>query len=165
MTLQARVAGTARMLALVVLGRSALLGLAVTFATAAVLSPFIDIGTALALAAIAGTALAAVVYRRLRGPGFTIPAVSLWIEEHVPALDYGLVTAIEGKAPTSLERSVATMDWTGATRDAARKALGMPLAIAAGAAVLLVASISFAPAVSRVADRIGSVARGGAEAI
>jgi hypothetical protein len=165
MTLEARVAGTARTLALVVLGRSALLGMALTWASAALLSPFTGIRTAVVLAATVGVALAAILYRRLRGPGFTIPAVSLWIEEHVPALDYGLVTAIEGKAPTSLERSVATVDWSGATRDAARKALGVPLAVAVGAALLFAASISFAPVVSRVAHRIGPAARGGAGAI
>ena len=165
MTLQDRIAGTARTLALVGLARSALLGMALAFVAAAMLSPFSGVRTALVLATIAGVALAAVLYRRLRGPGFTIPAVSLWIEEHVPALEYGLVTAIEGNAPPGLDRSVATVDWSGATRDATRKALGMPAAVAAGAAVLLVASISFAPAVSRMANRIGSVARGGAGAI
>ena len=165
MTLQDRVAGTARTLALVVLGRSALLGIALAFATAALLSPFTGLRAALVVAAIAGVGLTAFVYRLLRGPGFTIPVVSLWIEEHVPALEYGLVTAIEGKAPASLERSVETVDWSGATRDAARKALGMPLAFAVAAVLLLVASISFAPAVSRMADRIGSTTRGGSGAM
>ena len=161
MTLRARVAGTARTLALVVLGRSLLIGAALAFAVAALLLPFAGARTASIVGMFAGGLFASLVYRRLRGPGFTIPAVSLWIEEHVPALGYGLVTAMEHGAPASLERSVSSVDWSGATRDAARKALGIPLALAAGALALLVASFVFAPTVSRVANRIGSVARSG----
>ena len=165
MTLKARVAGTARTLALVVLGRSVLLGAALAFAASALLLPFAGANTASIVGALLGVALAYTLYRRLRGPGFSIPAVSLWIEEHVPALGYGLVTAIENGAPATLERTVGSVDWSGATRDAARKALGLPLAVAAGSLALLVASIAFAPTMSRVANRIGSVARSGSGAM
>lgn len=161
MTVEARVASTAHTLALLVLGRSVLSGMALAFSTSALLLPFFGVRTSLIVGAVAGAALASVLYRRLRGPGFTLAAVSLWIEEHVPSLGYGLVTVIEGGAPAGLEQSVATADWSGATRDAARKALGVPLAVAGGAAVLLVASIAFAPTLSRAASRIGSLAPDG----
>ena len=161
MTLQARVAGTARTLALVALGRSALSGMALGLSASALLLPFFGAVTSLSVGTIVGAALASFLYRRLRGPGFTLSAVSLWIEEHVPSLGYGLVTAIEGGAPPSLEKSVDAVDWSDATRDAARTALGVPLAAATGAAMLLLASIAFAPTVARVADRIGSAGRDG----
>ena len=162
MTLQTRVAETARTLALVVLGRSLLLGAALAFGGSALLLPFVGVKTASTAGAFLGGVVASLLYRRLRGPGFTLPAVSLWIEEHVPALGYGLVTAIETGAPATLERSAGAVDWSGATRDAARKALGIPLAVTAASLALLIASIAFAPTVSRVASRIGSVARSGA---
>ena len=165
MTLQSRVAGTARTLALIVLGRSLLLGAAMAFGISALLLPFVGGRTASIIGGLLGVAVASFLYRSLRGPGFTIPAVSLWIEEHVPVLGYGLVTAIENGAPATLERSISDVDWSDATRDAARKALGIPLVVAAGSLVLLVASIAFAPSVSRVAHRIGADARDGSGAM
>ena len=165
MTLQSRVAGTARTLALVVFGRSALSGAALGLAIAALLWPFVGSVAVAAISVGAGLGFAAVVYRRLRGPGFSISTVSLWIEEHVPALEYRLVTAVEGGAHPDLERSLVDVDWSGTTRDATRKALGIPLVATLVALLLLVASISLAPAVSRLANRIGSTTRVGAGAI
>jgi hypothetical protein len=165
MTLQSRVSGTARTLALVVFGRSALSGAALGFAMAALLWPFVGHVAAAAISVVAGVGFATVMYRRLRGPGFSIGIVSLWIEEHVPALEYRLVTAVEGGAHPDLERSLADVDWSGTTRDATRKALGVPLVMALVALVVLVGSISLAPAVSRLANRIGSTTRVGAGAI
>jgi hypothetical protein len=165
MTLHSRVAATARTLALVVLARSVLSGAALGLATMALLWPFFGRVAATTIGGTASLVLATTLYRRLRGPGFTVPTVSLWIEEHVPGLQYGLVTAIEGSAPPELERSLATVDWSGATRDATRKALGVPLGASIAAAFLLVASVSLAPAVSRLASRIGSTTRGVAGAI
>jgi hypothetical protein len=165
MTLHSRVAGTARTLTLVVLARSALSGAALGLATTAVLWPFLGRVAAVAIGGLAGVVLATALYRRLRGSGFTVSTVSLWIEEHLPGLQYGLVTAIEGGAPPELERSLATVDWSSATRDATRKALGVPLGASIASALLLVASISLAPAVSRLANRIGSTTRGVAGAI
>ena len=165
MTLHSRVVGTARTLAFVVIARSVLSGAALGLATTALLWPFLGRVTAVTIGGIAGLVLATALYRRLRGPGFTVPAVSLWIEEHVPGLQYGLVTAMEGGAPPELERSLATVDWSSATRDATRKALVVPLGASIAAAFLFVVSLSLAPAVSRLAYRIGSTTRGAAGAI
>ena len=104
MTLHSRVAATARTLALVVLARSVLSGAALGFATAALLWLFLGRVAAVTIGGIAALVLATALYRRLRGPGFSIPAVSLWIEEHVPELGYGLVTAVEGSAPSESVR-------------------------------------------------------------
>ncbi len=161
MTLQERVAGTARTLSMVVFARSALLGASLALAAAALLVPFAGARIAVALGVAAGIVAAAIVYRRLRGPGFSLPVVSLWIEEHVPSLGYGLVTAIEEDAPPGLERSVDSVDWSGALRDASRKAVGLPLAVAVAAALLLTASVSFAPTIARLASRVRTPALGG----
>ena len=163
MTLHERVAGTGRTLALIALSKSVLLGTAIAFSAFALLWPFTSATRGpvivLVVGASLGLATAWWIYRRLRGPGFSVPAVSLWIEERLPSLGYGLVTAVEDRAPTSLERSLAAVDWSSTTRTAARQALVVPSIVALVAAGLLVVSISFAPAVSRLASRVTSGSR------
>jgi hypothetical protein len=121
-----------------------------------VLWPFSGTLAAATIAALVGTGVALILYRRLRGPGFSLPAVSLWIEEHVPSLGYGLVTATEEGAPPDLERQVATVDWSAATRDAVRKAIVRPALLAVAAAGLLALSMSMAPTMTRLAERATS---------
>jgi hypothetical protein len=151
------VQATGRFLAAVASGRSVLLGVAVALTLLAATSPW---STELALAGRVGMALLAGVavawwsYRKARGPGFDLGAVSLWIEERVPALRYALVTAIEPGAPAVLEQSVATVDWNAATREAARKSLRWPLAAVLAAALLFAGSTAFAPTVTRLVERV-----------
>ncbi len=158
MTIRQRVADTGRTLTLIALGRSILSGAAAGLAFAAVAWP---IASALAFSHLVAPAVAAVAagvvtlwfYRRVRGPGFTIPAVSLWLEERIPSLKYALVTAVEPGAPPSLEKSLAGVDWSPATRDAAKNALAGPSLAALTSAAFLALSIGFAPAVVRLAER------------
>jgi len=164
MTLRQRVADTGRTLALLALSRSLLLGVATGFVAVALALPVTSAFSMGGLIAVLpGIALAGLVawrlHRRLRGPGFNVPTVALWIEERVPSLGYGLVTVVEDGAPHALERSLAQVDWTPATREAARKALVVPAIGAAAAGGLLALSLTFAPAVSRLADRVTSRAR------
>lgn len=154
MTLRQRVANTGRTLALIAVARSVLSGAATGFAVTALAWPFASRPAALALGILSAAGVSWWLYIRTRGPGFTVPAVSLWIEERLPTLGYGLVTAVEAGAPAPLERSLASVDWSGATRLAARKALVAPALLAVAAGALLAASIALAPAVSRIADRV-----------
>jgi hypothetical protein len=161
MTARERVADTGRILARVALGRSLLLGAATGFVVAALAWPvFGTLATGpvitLVIAVLAAVLVSWWCYRRLRGPGFTVPAVSLWIEERIPSLGYGLVTAVEPGAPPALERSVAGVDWTTATREATRKALVAPGISVVAAVALFAASMALAPAVSRLAGRVTS---------
>ncbi|HEY5546673.1 MAG TPA: hypothetical protein VIK50_11525 [Gemmatimonadaceae bacterium] len=170
MSVRERVAETGRTLARVALGRSLLLGTAAGLAVAAVAWPiartfaFSPVGT-FVLGLVAVASVSWWCYRRLRGPGFTVPAVSLWIEEHLPSLGYALVTGVEDGSPASLERSIAGVDWSPAARAATRKALVGPGIAAVAAAALFAVSIAFAPAVSRLADRVTSGARASAGAL
>ena len=170
MTIRQRVADTGRTLFIVALSRSVLSGAAAGFAFAAVAWPIasafaISPLVALAVAALAAGAVSLWFYRRIRGPGFTIPAVSLWLEERTPSLKYGLVTAIEPGAPSSLEKSLAGVDWSPATREAARKALGRPSLAVLTSVAILVLSIAFAPAMVRLADRVTSERRSPTETL
>src|SRR3970282_2567874 len=117
MSVRERVAEAGRTLARVALGRSLLLGTDACLAVAAgawpiartfALSP---VGT-FVLGLVAVASVSWWCYRRLRGPGFTVPAVSLWIEEHLPSLGYPLVTGRHDGSPASLERSIAGVDWS-----------------------------------------------------
>ena len=74
--------------------------------------------------------------------------VALWIEERTPALRYALVTALElprgGVATERIEARVAATEWQPAIRTATARAIGIPLAAALVAIVLLVALRHFA---------------------
>jgi hypothetical protein len=59
----------------------------------------------------------------------------------------------------SLERTLARAEWSAAVREAARRALALPLLGVLAAATLLAASLAYAPAVSRLAGRVTSSAR------
>ena len=159
MNLRERVAGTGRALALIALGRSALSGIATGLAVIALVWPLTSASNggvvALSLGTIMGVATGWWTYRHVRGPGFSVPVVSLWIEEHQPSLRYGLVTAVEGKVP-SLEQGLAGIDWSPAVRGASRQALVGPGIAVLAAGLFLAASISFAPAASRLTSRVTS---------
>jgi hypothetical protein len=147
-------------LAAIALGRSLLLGVAVGLTGAALVWSLQRQKTLLLV--MAGTLAAFATwwsYRRVRGRGFSLTSVSLWIEEHTPVLRYALVTAMEDGAPPALERTVTEVDWTPATREAARKALAMPAAALIGAAGLFALSTAISPAVSRLAARMNPAAR------
>lgn len=154
-----RVAATGRRLAAIALGRSLLLGASVGLTLAAVTRPLGAAGVTVFVGALSAVAAGWWNYRRVRGPGFTVPSVALWIEERVPSSGWRLVTAVEDGAPEALERSVAALDWSSATRQAARRALTMPAMALIAAIGLLAASIVFAPAVSRLAGGITPGAR------
>ena len=157
MTSRERVQATGRLLAVVALGRALLVGAAAALAVLAVTHPWaaeLSIGWRLIVATLAGASAMWLAFRKARGPGFDVPVVSLWIEERVPALRYALVTAIEPGAPHAIEQRVAAVDWNSATREAARRSLQWPLVGLVGASSLLALSIAFAPAVSRLADRV-----------
>jgi len=159
MTLRERVAGTGQTLAMIALVRSLLLGIATGLAVTALAWPFTGASNGLVVALMLGTLTTAAttwwIYRRIRGPGFSVAAVSLWIEEHQPTLRYSLVTAVEGNVP-SLEHWLTGIDWSPAVRGATRQALVGPGIAVLATAILLAASISFAPAVSRLANRVTS---------
>ena len=141
MTLRDRVARTSRTLAAVAAWRSLLSGASAGLVSLALAWPFTagpGRTAAIAVALAAGGIASWWSYRRLRGTGFTVESVALWIEERIPSLGYGLVTAVERGAPPGVESTVAGVDWTAVTRGAARKALLAP-AIAVMAAVALLA--------------------------
>lgn len=74
--------------------------------------------------------------RRVR----SMPAVALWLEERVPALNYSLVSALEApSSSTPLEREVAATSWLPAIRRALGHALLPPLATLIAGFVLLLA--------------------------
>ena len=164
MTLRERVAGTGQSLAMIALARSGLLGAATGIAVTALAWPFTGASSGAVLALLLGTLTGVAStwwsYRRIRGPGFGVPAVSLWIEEHEPSLRYRLVTAVEGHVP-SLEQGLTGIDWSPAVRGATRQALFGPGMAVLATGVLLAASISFAPTVSRLASRVTSGNRPG----
>lgn len=162
MTTRERVQATGRFLAAVASGRSLLLGAAVALAVVAATWPWasqVPAGWRFGVALVAGSITAWWAYRRVRGPGFDIGAVSLWIEERVPVLRYALVTSIEPGAPPALDRSVAAVDWNPATRSAARRSLRWPLAAVVASAALLTIAMAFGPAVTRFADRVTGQSR------
>ena len=154
-----RVAATGRRLAAIALGRSVLCGTAAGAMLAAVTWPLWAGRATVIVSVMSAVAAGWWVYRRVRGPGFTVPSVALWIEERVPSSGWKLVTAVEDGAPAALERSVAALDWSSATRQAARRALTMPALALIAALGLLAASIVLVPAVSQFASRITPGAR------
>ncbi len=166
MTTMERVLSTRRQLTLVAIARSLVLGVSagllvmvvVTMARIMRGSDGGALGWSLAIMASLVTGLSE--FRRLRGPGFSVPRVSLWIEEHAPALQYALVTAVEGGGPAELDRSVAAVDWSPATRRAARRALAWPVLGLMGCAALLLVSDAVAPVVSRIAGDTRGTPRG-----
>ena len=159
MTLRERVAHTGQVLSAIAVGRSFLLG-ATTGLLAFALAFPLATGTrgraiaAIAFAGVVALAVAVLTYRRIRGPGISAQSVGLWLEERIPSLGYRLVTALEDGAPGALERSVASVDWKPTVSSAARKALLVPALSALAAIGLVAASLTFAPAVSRLASRI-----------
>ena len=74
----------------------------------------------------------------------TVPRVALWIEEHVPRLQYALVTAVdpvtsrEGSA--LLEHQIERVSWGGETHRAMARALAWPSGAAAIGLVLFLAA-------------------------
>jgi hypothetical protein len=100
---------------------------------------WIGAGLAIGLAAAAAMAVIATLSWRSRHV-WSAPRVALWLEERVPSLRYALVTAIEEPAAGSgeLERRVATTSWRSALQSAAVRAVGVPIAVALGAIVLLI---------------------------
>ena len=127
----------------------AALGLAV-FAAVVVLAPPSPRTGVVAplLGAAAGVAVAAWAIARAVKRA-TLPAVALWVEERVPALDYALVTLAEGAAPAGgpmAERTLQALDarargvaWEPAVARSARRALGAPaLALLAAVVAALV---------------------------
>jgi hypothetical protein len=138
------------MLAATIVARAALWAVAAGLSMLAVVSAIAhrsgeSVGGAgwLAAAVVAGAVLA-ILLRPVRR--LTVGRVALWIEEHVPTLQYALVTAVDpagdlGNALPALERHVETVSWAGETRRAAAIAMRWPLLAALlGAATLLVAS-------------------------
>lgn len=115
-------------------------------------------------AAVAGLAVAAVAARRVRR--LSLPAVALWVEERVPALEYALVTLAERGSATeapstageALEAHAAGAQWAPVVRRAAGRALAWPLlAVVAGALLVAVAPA----AAARIAARATPGAGGG----
>ena len=162
MTLRDRVARTSRTLAAVAAWRSLLSGASAGLVSLALAWPFTagpGRTAAIAVALAAGGIASWWSYRRLRGAGFTVESVALWIEERIPSLGYGLVTAVERGAPPGVESTVAGVDWTPVTRAAARKALLAPAIAVMVAVALLAGSMTMAPAISRLAHRASPVSR------
>lgn len=90
-------------------------------------------------AALAGTIAAMVVLWRGRRV-LSATRVALWIEEHVPWLEYRLVTAIDpafADRRSSLESAVGEAQWGGVVMVAAGRAAALPGAIAAAALLLI----------------------------
>jgi len=157
-----RVERTRRALALAVIARAMLLGVAAGSAAAALAHVAARRAGAAAptltwlAAMVVGAAVAAVVMRRrLR---LTVPRVALWIEERVPRLRFALVTAVDpaGAGSAVLEREVDGVSWSVETRAAIVKGLRGPAlaALVAVAALVLARRVSFAAPDS--ADRLAS---------
>ena len=114
----------------------AALGLAIFAAVALLASASTRAGVAAPLlGAAAGVAAAAWALARAAKRA-TLPAVALWVEERMPALDYALVTLAESAAPAgspAAERTLRVLDarasavpWEPAVARSARRALGVP---------------------------------------
>ncbi len=146
MTAFERVAGAARLLVLAALvqgffwaaaaglGVLAVSRLLAALAGRPVATRLLEVGIAVAAAVVA----LVVVFWRIRKAGDRLE-VALWIEERVPRLRYALVTLLAdpGPARAALEARVADTSWAGPLR---QMWLGRPLlalAIALGAAALL----------------------------
>lgn len=159
MTARERVARTRVTLAGIVATRGVLAGAAAALVTWAVGSfagawwlgratPAVVFGAAVAT----GIVTAAIVMRRSGGVRPGLESVALWIEEHVPGLQYTLVTAIEGgSAAAALEPSLRGRDWTPAVRRAAGRSLRLPAVALLAAAVVALGARSVVPAVERAA--------------
>jgi hypothetical protein len=84
----------------------------------------------------------------------TVPRVALWIEEHVPRLEYALVTAVDPAAARAdsslLEQRIAAVSWSAETRRATMRALLWP-----GTAALM--GLGVLAAATRV-DRVAAAA-------
>lgn len=170
-----RVRATQWLLALALLAKAALWALAVV--TSAVgIAALVDLITPVAFTirelvrpvAISAGAIAAVVViwrgRRVR----STERVALWIEEHVPWLEYRLVTAIDpafAEHRSSLEPAVGEAQWGGVLATAAGRALALPGALAGVALVALLLlpdgaiARARAPRPGDVLDRVGLPAR------
>jgi len=88
------------------------------------------------LVAVIAAAIALVPLQRVR----TRARVALWIEEHVPALRYALVTLAGDAAPVNapqLEAQVARVEWEGVVRQAMTRRLMIPAAAMLVAGALL----------------------------
>jgi hypothetical protein len=161
MTVRERVARSARTLQAIAVWRSSLLAAALGLVVVALGWPAAMASKTGPAILAAGAAVASAVawwllFRRLRGPGFTVESVALWIEERSPSLGYRLVTAVEQGAPPAIERSLAAEDWSPRLREATRKALLLPAIGVAAAVALVAASRILAPAVSRFANRVAA---------
>ena len=170
-----RVRSTQLLLALAVVLKAALWSLAAIALTIGV-AALVDLLTPVPLsvrllvrpaAAVAGTVAAIVVLWRGRRVG-SAERVALWIEEHVPWLEYRLVTAIDpayadGRA--SLESAVGEAQWGGVVMVAAGRAMALPGALAAAALLLILllpeGAIARArtPRAGDAVDRVGLAAR------
>lgn len=95
-------------------------------------------GASLAMALGGGGLAAAIESWRRLGGRLTPARVSLWIEEHVPQLEFALVSAVESsESPAWCEARVRAIDVGPAGWRAIRRALRWPLAIAIGGIVAL----------------------------
>jgi hypothetical protein len=102
----------------------------------------------------AGIATAALLVRRAGGLRPALGSVALWVEEQVPALQYALVTAVEGGAHSAtLDESLRDGDWMPGVGRVASRSLRTP-----GAALLLALTMAVAarPLVP-VAERAGTL--------
>lgn len=117
-------------------------------------SPGASIAIALGLGALATVAEA---WRRLGGP-LTPARVSLWIEEHVPQLEFSLIAAVESpEAPAWCEARVRSVDVGPPGWRAIRRALRWP-------AVLAIAGVAAFAGGSRIAALESSLVRAVREA-
>jgi hypothetical protein len=159
MTLRQRVASTGQVLGAIAVGRSVLLAAMAGLFLFAAAWPFL-VGKAwgpafaVTIAIVAALVVYWYAFRRIRGSGFTVASVALWIEERIPSLGYRLVTAVEAGAPPDLERSLAGEKWDRPVGEAARKALLVPAIGVFAAVVLVVASNALAPTLSRITSRV-----------
>jgi hypothetical protein len=125
-TLLAAVAGSA-----VLWGAGAALAVMLTFVLIDSTQPLPLFARHLAGSASFAAALVAMVLTVWRGRrALSLARVGLFIEERVPALQFALATAIEGRAEAVapvLERVVDLADYRGAIRTPALKAIGAPV--------------------------------------
>jgi hypothetical protein len=91
--------------------------------------------TIVGLGVLTAVVIAAALFWRDRAV-LSLRRVALWIEEHFPALEYNLVTAVE-TGDRALVANVSPAHWRLTAWRRAARALGAPIAVAAAATIVL----------------------------
>ena len=163
MTAMDRLVSLRRSMALTLVARALMIGIAAALVIVAVgrLAGWGSWGSVLAMVTAVGVvAPRMVTLRSLR----SLSRVALWVEERTPSLRYSLVTVADGVQSAALEQQAVATPWWTETRRTLLRSLVVPAAAAIGVSVLALWLPSFAQthsgdAVSRGASDAAKAAR------